>query len=143
MAYKTMVVGVSAAHKDDHTSLLELADKLKCRPSALVWAGIKATLADPPKEAPEGAAPSSGTASGFWTVPTVNKNGKMTGCVVREVEKRGDEADGRNFFRYKTDEGVVDEKARDRAHKQACRSAEFDMKLCGVAGKVETEALDE
>lgn len=143
MAYKTMVVGVSASHKDDHTALLALADKLKCRPSSLIWAGIKATLADPPKTAPEGAAPSSGTASGFWTVPETNKTGKMVGVVVREVAKRGDEQEGRNFFRYKTDdEGVADEKSRERAHKQAVRAAEYDMKLCGVKGDVETEALE-
>lgn len=132
--YKTMIIGIGKSHEGDHKALCALADKLGCKPGALVWHAVKALLASPPKQGDVAVAASNvgvGSAPGFWVVPSVDAAGKCTSISIVEVTKRSD-ANGRAFFRFTAGEKPEDTvKARDRALKQATRAAEYDAKLVG------------
>lgn len=125
--YKTMIIGVPTAMKEKQKALIDLAARLGCKVSALIWTGIDAVLASPPKVAPVSSGAPIGTASGFWTVPVRDGSGKATSVNVVEVAQRGDNTDGRTFFRY----DKADEKSRGRARNQAIRAAKYDMDMIG------------
>lgn len=133
--YETMTVGVGASRKATHTALEALAAKLQCRPADLLWHAIDVMLKAPPSVAPAGASPHVGHAPGFWVQIAKNSAEKCVAVVVQEVAKRTD-AVGRTFFRFKTG----DDKARNRAMKQAQRAAESDAQLAGVKD-VQTKLL--
>lgn len=131
--YETMIIGVPKARKLTRTGLDELAQKLGCKPSALVWAGIDLILASPPKTAPAGAAAShTGSAAGFWVLHNFEGN-KLKSIQVKEVAKRAD-ASGRAFYRYT----VGDDKGRVRARNQAIRGAQYDAKVAGLGNDIKT-----
>jgi hypothetical protein len=124
--YKSFAIGVSKANKRKHEALTGLADKLGCKPSNLVWLAIDNLLQNPPTTAPAGAAPSVGTASGFWVRP-VMEDGRAVDVEIVEVANRSD-AEGRTFLRYKSG----DAKLRNRALNQAKRAAAFDCQMLGI-----------
>ena len=124
--YNTVTLIVSEARAELKASLDNLAAQLRCRRSDLVWSAIAALIASPPKIAPEGAAPRTGTAAGFWVVHKMGDKG-LAAVEVVEVAQRA-KATGRVFFRYK--DGDV--KSRDRALKQANRAAVYDANLAGL-----------
>jgi hypothetical protein len=129
-SYETMVIGVPRARKEERAKLDALATKLGCKPSALVWLGIGMLLSSPPTSAPAGATANTGSAPGFWVVPTKDNKGKATAISVVEVASRGD-AEGRTFFRFK----AGDTKGRERALNQAKRAAQYDSELLGLKGE--------
>lgn len=135
--YKTIAVGVSKANEEKHDALLALSKKLNCKPSALIWDAIRKYLDNAPTTAPVGAAPSAGSAPGFWVIPVMGDAG-AEGVRVVEVESRPD-GEGRSFFRYK----AGDSKGRRRALGQAKRAAQFDCQLIGINfDEDEVELLD-
>lgn len=143
--YRTLNVGVGKRHQERFEGLGKLAEKLGCKDSDLVWLAIQSLIDNPPTEAPEWARSSSGNSSGFWTVPTRDKSGAVTGMKVVECARRGDVQGGRQFCRYailKDKEGVLElsknATARKRARKQAQRSAVHDLQFLG-----KTVAVDE
>jgi hypothetical protein len=135
--YETMIVGVSKANKEKRDKLDALAAKLGCKPSALIWAAVDALLAAPPTVAPAGAAPSTGTAAGFWVVPIRDKSGKASTAKVVEVASRSDITNGSTFFRFK----AGDDKERNRAKAQAIRGAKYTMDLLGAKGEPTVEEI--
>lgn len=146
MASSTLSLIVSKSREDMVTKLDKIAENLGCRRSDLIWQAMQGIVENPPKEAPAGSRPSTGTSPGFWVVPVMDKaGGKATGVRIVEVESRGD-IDGRTFFRYKVEEDDAEKtaKARDRAAGQAQRAAEFDCKLLGIpTSSIKVEKLAE
>lgn len=137
--YQTMVIGVSKARTENRQKLEELATKLGCKPTDLIWLGIEHIIANPPKVAPVGARTNVGTASGFWTVPILDNKNKAVAVKVTEVEARGEITNGRTFFRFKKG----DDKERARAKAQALRAAQSDAQMIGFKGDITVEELSE
>lgn len=126
--YETMVVGVSKANKEAKDKLDALAQKLGCKASALVWAGVGMLLANPPTTAPAGAQPATGSAPGFWVVHDQNpKTQRVEKVRVVQVSNRTQVTNGRTFFRFKDG----DAKALERAKNQALKAAAYDAALVG------------
>lgn len=135
--YETMVIGVSKERKVLRTALEELAGKLGCKPTDLVWYGIKHAIDNPPKVAPVGSKTNVGSASGFWTIPILDSKNRATAVKVTEVASRGDITNGRTFFRFKKG----DDKERARAKSQAIRGAQSDANMIGFKGDITVEEL--
>ena len=133
--YETMVLGLGSTRKELHKSVVDLATKLGCRASDIMWEAATLLLKNPPTVAPVGASPSVAAAPGFWVKATTNDKGKATGISVVEVEVRTEES-GRSFFRFKKD----DAKGRARAQRQAVRAAQADATLIGL--KADTITVD-
>lgn len=133
---KPLVMGVPDSLKPTVNKLDELAEKLGCRVSVLVWEGVNRVLADPPaitalqkihKAAPINAA------SGFWVVPIKDDaTGRFVGAKVVEVAKRNDITDGNPFHSYNL---ARDPNTRDRARRQAIASAQYALTMMGSNSK--------
>lgn len=139
--YETMILGVSKLRKPKREALDNIAKKLGCKASDLVWAGIDSIIANPPKTAPQGATQTVGTAAGFWTVKVTDTKGRVTAVKVVEVDSRGElsaEDGARTFFRFKRG----DVKERGRAKAQAMRAAVNDQGLIGIKAEVVVDEFE-
>lgn len=128
---KSIVIPIRKGNLELWKGLKTLADKLGCRPPALMWVGVERLIADPPEVAPVGStAPSRGNAAGYWVVP-VMENGRAVSIKIVEVEHRGDVAGGRvgGFYRY----DINDEETRIRARNQAIRAGQSDIGMLGLS----------
>jgi hypothetical protein len=129
MATNHIQVSISGARQDKYTKLSELADKLGCRITDLVWHSIEQVLEKPPAPGTikSGSAPRAGKARGFWVVHALDEAGRLKGVSVQEVAQRAN-ASGALFVRY----SAGDAKSRNRSLNQAKKSALYDGALAGV-----------
>ena len=123
---KMMNVSISEARKERHTALSNLATKLNCRMSDLVWEGVSLLLANPPAVAPEGSSTSLGTSTGIWVVHTLSDKGRVEGIGL--VDGIRSKTSGRIFFRY----DAAKPETKERAIKQAQRAAAYDCQITGI-----------
>jgi hypothetical protein len=133
---KTLSVSMSKERQAVKAKLDELANKLGCGLTDLIWFALDRIIQNPPSLVPRTVYKIGGTAPGFWTVHK-RKGDKVTSISIIEVAARANITDGRQFYRYKKD----DAKSRKGALDNAKHDGAYDAQLAGVKSAVKVTLL--
>jgi hypothetical protein len=124
--YNTITLNVSKGRAATKTAINDLAARLGCRLTDLLWLAIENVIANPPETPPKSIGARAGHAAGFWVIHTMGDKGLEDISIV-EVDNRS-QSTGAVFFRYDKE----DTKSRTRSLKQAQRAAAYAAGLAGM-----------
>jgi len=123
---KTLTIRLPEEQWQAKEQLTQLADKLGCSATTLIWYSIKQMLLSPPAVPP---APVTKSTRGFWVIVSLSVFRCIVGVEIKEVRERNTVKAGRYFFGY---EGGKDHKHnRNHALQLAKTEAYHLLKVLG------------